>query len=86
MRGKYSSIRFHMKEMHGDLHERTMWKTFWKYKLPIMEASEHGIQRRLNATGIELEVYMYCSEKMVTETFENYRSEIVKAKLPLELQ
>lgn len=74
MKGRYSTTRVHFKETHGDFHERIMWQTYWKYKLPIMEAENAGIKRTSRPFGKDLDAYMYCSYKMLHEKFENVRS------------
>lgn len=71
-RGKYSRVRHHSKDDYGDYHKRITWQTFWKYELPIMAAKKVGVEKKLNATGKELEAYKHC--KYMFEEIEKFTS------------
>lgn len=72
MRGAHSRLRHHSKDKNGDYHQRITWQTYWKYHLPIMEAKEVGVEKKLSAVGKELEAYKHC--KYTFETLEKFTS------------
>ena len=69
MKGRYSTIRHHSKDEHGDYHERVMWQTYWKYKLPMLEAEFTRTLKPSRPMGVDLDMYMYCSYLMLYEKF-----------------
>lgn len=75
MRGRYSTIRHHSKDEYGDYHERVIWQTYWKYKLPIMEAEHRKKRRPSLPVGKELDIYMYCAYTILREKFTSNRAE-----------
>jgi len=75
-----------VRKIKKDENESMMWRVYWKYKIPIMEAELRGVKKKSRPHGKDLEDYMICSHKMLHDTFHNKRSEVRRIELPLELQ